>query len=174
MQLLIATFAFLQQDLLLHVIQTAHPSTHSIRNRISPDLQLSGPLSIHISANTKCRQYKTIRYIIPIVVPIPVLCWIYRAALAPFLANVTAAPNSYKWILYGDDDTFWFIDNALVYLNQLDPDMPYLLSDNIWMKERTSGRTVHCSMLSDCMFMVPQVRLCTAACFLAACVWYLR
>ncbi|KAL0032673.1 hypothetical protein WJX79_002223 [Trebouxia sp. C0005] len=67
----------------------------------------------------------------------------FRAALAPFLANVTAAPNSYKWILYGDDDTFWFIDNALVYLNQLDPDMPYLLSDNIWMKERTSDTAVH-------------------------------
>ena len=80
--------------------------------------------------------------------------WIHRAALAPFLANVTAAPNSYKWILYGDDDTFWFIDNALVYLNQLDPDMPYLLSDNIWMKERTSGRTKHCSMPSGCMWTV--------------------
>jgi len=30
--------------------------------------------------------------------------------------------------------------------------MPYLLSDNIWMKERTSGRTVHCSVPSDCMY----------------------
>lgn len=75
---------------------------------------------------------------------ITVLC-IHRAALAPFLANKTAAPNSYKWILYGDDDTFWFIDNALVYLSQLDPDMPYLLSDNIWMKERNSGVS-HLSM----------------------------
>ena len=73
-----------------------------------------------------------------------ILC-IHRAALAPFLANKTAAPNSYKWILYGDDDTFWFIDNALVYLSQLDPDMPYLLSDNIWMKERNSGVS-HLSM----------------------------
>ncbi len=68
-------------------------------------------------------------------------CAVHRAALAPFLANVTASPNSYKWILYGDDDTFWFIDNALIYLSQLDPDMPYLLSDNIWMKERNSGNT---------------------------------
>lgn len=59
--------------------------------------------------------------------------------MAPFLANKTATPGSYKWILYGDDDTFWFIDNVLAYLDQLDPDMPYLLSDNIWMKERTSG-----------------------------------
>ena len=63
----------------------------------------------------------------------------HRAALAPFLANITAVPGSYKWILYGDDDTFWFIDNVLIYLNQLDPDMPYLLSDNMWMKERNSG-----------------------------------
>ena len=72
----------------------------------------------------------------------------FRAALAPFLANKTAAPASYKWILYGDDDTFWFIDNALVYLSQLDPDMPYLLSDNIWLKERTSG-TVLMHLLSS-------------------------
>lgn len=66
------------------------------------------------------------------------LC-VCRAALAPFLANKTAAPHSYKWILYGDDDTYWFIDNVLRYLDQLDPNMPYLLSDNIWTKERTSG-----------------------------------
>lgn len=99
---------------------------------------------------------------------------IHRAALAPFLANVTAAPNSYKWILYGDDDTFWFIDNALVYLNQLDPDMPYLLSDNIWMKERTSGRphlrwTVHCSVPSGCMCMSSGGLAC-CLCFSLVCL----
>lgn len=76
----------------------------------------------------------------------------HRAALAPFLANKTAAPNSYKWILYGDDDTFWFIDNVLIHLDQLDPDMPYLLSDNIWMKERASGN-VNAAELS-CTFYI--------------------
>ena len=96
-----------------------------------------------------------------------------RAALAPFLANKTAAPGSYKWILYGDDDTFWFIDNVLAYLDQLDPDMPYLLSDNIWLKERTSGMCngrYHgsCVITSLCcilLLMICKVYCCRCKCF---------
>ncbi|KAL3136186.1 hypothetical protein ABBQ32_007200 [Trebouxia sp. C0010 RCD-2024] len=80
---------------------------------------------------------------VPVTDPLKEKAGDFRAALAPFLANKTAAPNSYKWILYGDDDTFWFIDNVLIHLDQLDPDMPYLLSDNIWMKERASDMAMH-------------------------------
>ena len=87
--------------------------------------------------------------------------YVHRAALAPFLANKTAAPDSYKWILYGDDDTFWFIDNVLTYLDQLDPDMPYLLSDNIWMKERTSG-------IGDCAVSAATLHPLWCALFLRA------
>ena len=92
-------------------------------------------------------------YLTSVLHVIKSVLFIHRAALAPFLANKTAAPNSYKWILYSDDDTFWFIDNALVYLSQLDPDMPYLLSDNIWMKERNSGVS-HLSMCNGIQWAI--------------------
>ena len=38
-----------------------------------------------------------------------------RAALTPFMANNSLGVDSYKWILYGDDDTvsFWLPGWAL-------------------------------------------------------------
>lgn len=52
--------------------------------------------------------------------------------MAPFIANNTAGIDSYKWILFGDDDTVFFVDNALRLLDTLDHNMPYILSDHIW------------------------------------------
>ena len=52
--------------------------------------------------------------------------------MAPFIANNTAGIDSYKWILFGDDDTVFFVDNALRMLETLDHTMPYILSDHIW------------------------------------------
>lgn len=43
--------------------------------------------------------------------------------------------DSFKWILYGDDDTVFFIDGALDMLEDLDYNMPYLLSDDVWFVE---------------------------------------
>ncbi|KAK9864797.1 hypothetical protein WJX84_005872 [Apatococcus fuscideae] len=40
--------------------------------------------------------------------------------------------NNYKWILYGDDDTVFFIDNVLDLVKDLDHNMPYFISDAIW------------------------------------------
>lgn len=36
--------------------------------------------------------------------------------------------ETYKWLLYGDDDTFFFLDAAMNVLQHLDPDMPYFLT----------------------------------------------
>ena len=36
--------------------------------------------------------------------------------------------GSYKWLLYGDDDTFFFLDAAMNVLQHLDPEMPYFLT----------------------------------------------
>ncbi|DBA90820.1 TPA: hypothetical protein ACH3X1_004023 [Trebouxia sp. C0004] len=55
-----------------------------------------------------------------------------RACMAPFIANNTAGIDSYKWILFGDDDTVFYVDNALRMLETLDHTMPYILSDHIW------------------------------------------
>lgn len=47
--------------------------------------------------------------------------------------------DSYKWILYGDDDTVFAIDNVINILSNLDPAQPYLLSDAIWWPEGGRG-----------------------------------
>ena len=36
--------------------------------------------------------------------------------------------DSYKWLLYGDDDTFFFLDAAMNVLQHLDPQMPYFFT----------------------------------------------
>ena len=50
-----------------------------------------------------------------------------RAAIVPFLAHEVLG-DSYKWLLYGDDDTVWFIDSVLELVSDLDPEMPYFIS----------------------------------------------
>ncbi|DBB16176.1 TPA: hypothetical protein ACH3X3_015173 [Trebouxia sp. C0006] len=54
-----------------------------------------------------------------------------RAAMTPFLANQSLGVDSYKWILFGEDDTVFFISNAMKLLEHLDHNLPYLLTDNI-------------------------------------------
>ena len=45
----------------------------------------------------------------------------------PFLAHKQLG-DTYKWLLYGDDDTVWFMDGVLDVLSDLDPDTPYFIS----------------------------------------------
>lgn len=54
--------------------------------------------------------------------------------MAPFLANQSSGADSYKWMLYGDDDTVFYLDNVLRMLEalELDPAMPYFITDHIW------------------------------------------
>lgn len=52
--------------------------------------------------------------------------------MAPFIANNTNGIDSYKWMLFGDDDTVFYVDNILRMLETLDHTMPYILSDHIW------------------------------------------
>ncbi len=48
--------------------------------------------------------------------------------------------DSFKWVLYGDDDTVFFVDGALDMLENLDYNMPYLLSDDVWFVEDDGKR----------------------------------
>ena len=59
----------------------------------------------------------------------------HRAAVAPFLAAKEMGLDTFKWVLYGDDDTVFFVDGALDALENLDYNMPYLLSDDVWFVE---------------------------------------
>jgi len=39
--------------------------------------------------------------------------------------------TTWKWMLYGDDDIYWFVDNLLPALEELDPDVAYYVTDDI-------------------------------------------
>ena len=53
--------------------------------------------------------------------------------MAPFLANHSlGAEDSYKWMLYGDDDTVFYVDNVMRMLEALDHTVPYFITDHIW------------------------------------------
>ncbi|GLC55948.1 hypothetical protein PLESTB_001048000 [Pleodorina starrii] len=58
-----------------------------------------------------------------------------RVALAPWLAH-RALGESYKWLLYGDDDTFFFVENVKALLQEYDPDLPYIVTDALWHKRK--------------------------------------
>lgn len=36
--------------------------------------------------------------------------------------------DNFKWILYGDDDTYFFVDAVMKNLQKLDPATPYFLT----------------------------------------------
>ena len=55
-----------------------------------------------------------------------------RATVTPFLANMTVGPDNFKWMLFGDDDTVFLIDNVLNLLPYLDPSQPYYMTDHLW------------------------------------------
>ena len=48
--------------------------------------------------------------------------------MAPFLAHSKLHHDSYKWMLFGDDDTVFFIDNIADFLSDFDPQVPYFIS----------------------------------------------
>ena len=74
--------------------------------------------------------------------------------MAPFLANHSLAAGSYKWMLYGDDDTVFYLDNVLRMLETLDHTMPYYITDHIWfLKSLTEGDlspAMACMYSNDC------------------------
>lgn len=50
-------------------------------------------------------------------------------SLALLCAVVQAVNRTgYKWMLYGDDDTMWFVGGVLDVLKDLDPEMPYIIT----------------------------------------------
>ena len=80
--------------------------------------------------------------------------------MAPFIANNTAGIDSYKWILFGDDDTVFFVDNALRMLETLDHTMPYILSDHIWFP--TDLKSTPSAYTCLCMFVFVSLHACTS------------
>ena len=89
-----------------------------------------------------------------------------RAGVTPFLAAHLQGYDSFKWMLYGDDDTVFFIDNALDMLEGLDHNMPYFLTDHLWFPDQFGE---HCPKINKSMcgasvqLIVPQVACMSSA-----------
>ncbi|GAX82097.1 hypothetical protein CEUSTIGMA_g9525.t1 [Chlamydomonas eustigma] len=68
-----------------------------------------------------------------------------RSAISPFLAHAHYSNKSetYKWMLYGDDDTVFFIPNVISFLGRLNHMVPYALTDNLWYRRRGSNSPYH-------------------------------
>lgn len=61
----------------------------------------------------------------------PVCACAFAVPCSPaLLCAVVQAVNrtGYKWMLYGDDDTMWFVGGVLDVLKDLDPEMPYIIT----------------------------------------------
>ncbi|BDA41187.1 hypothetical protein COCOBI_01-8420 [Coccomyxa sp. Obi] len=65
-----------------------------------------------------------------------------RWALAPFLAHQALNSSGYKWMLFGGADTVFFPEAVLQALEGFDPQIPYIITDNLWW-EGKHGRPMH-------------------------------
>ncbi|GIL79929.1 hypothetical protein Vretifemale_9167 [Volvox reticuliferus] len=75
-----------------------------------------------------------------------------RVAVAPFAAHRHFG-KTYKWMLYGDDDTVFFMDAVKKLVSNLDHELPIALSDNLWFSNRhpnpNAPRCLPCHMASQ-------------------------
>ncbi|GLI67989.1 hypothetical protein VaNZ11_012203 [Volvox africanus] len=75
-----------------------------------------------------------------------------RVAAAPFAAHRHFG-KTYKWMLYGDDDTVFFMDAVKQLVANLDPELPIALSDNLWFSNRhpnpNAPRCLPCHMANE-------------------------
>ncbi|EIE25857.1 hypothetical protein COCSUDRAFT_46409 [Coccomyxa subellipsoidea C-169] len=65
-----------------------------------------------------------------------------RAAIVPFLAYKDLN-DTFKWLFYGDDDTVFFLEGAMNVVKDLDPNMPYFLTDNMWFSREMGKGSYH-------------------------------
>ncbi|DBA97751.1 TPA: hypothetical protein ACH3X3_012628 [Trebouxia sp. C0006] len=62
--------------------------------------------------------------------------WEARVAVTPFLAH-QEYEGEYEWMLYGHDDTFFFVDGALDLLQDFDSSLPYIITDHFWWSDES-------------------------------------
>lgn len=60
--------------------------------------------------------------------------WEPRMVLTPFFAH-EAFEGDYDWMLYGHDDTFFFVEGVLDLLQDFDPSLPYVITDHFWWSD---------------------------------------
>lgn len=57
--------------------------------------------------------------------------------MAPFVAHQKLEREGvdYNWLLYGDDDTMWFMSAVVDLLRDYDPDLPYFISGQLLLQQ---------------------------------------
>lgn len=58
-----------------------------------------------------------------------------------FCVDGRALQGQYKWMLYGDDDTIWFVNGVLDLARKLDPTMPYIITGRALLLLRLLGNS---------------------------------
>ena len=102
-------------------------------------------LASHYIDTNRCRLFFSFS-----VQCILIAAYLLRAGVTPFLAAHLHGYNNFKWMLYGDDDTVFFIDNALDMLEELDHNMPYFLTDHLWFPDQF-GKALLAPQMPACM-----------------------
>ena len=82
-----------------------------------------------------------------------------RAALVPYLAHASFG-DTYKWLLYGDDDTVWFMESVMRLLQDFDPDLPYFITGQC----RSTDTSAQPGMCHVCASSLAQLHLERHAC----------
>lgn len=73
-----------------------------------------------------------------------------RAALMPMLAYKAMQHIPFKWLLYADDDTFFFMDNVKRHLEDYDHTLPIVLTDHLMPGHPiTKPRCLPCHLSSE-------------------------
>ena len=53
---------------------------------------------------------------------------LYAPGCTDTLCAMQEYEGDYEWMLYGHDDTFFFVDGALDLLQDFDPSVPYIIT----------------------------------------------
>ena len=67
-----------------------------------------------------------------------------------------AFEGDYKWILYGDDDTFFFVDGVLELLQDFDPSLPYFITGIPYLASPPELLSHHVLMSQICLHRMKQ------------------
>ncbi|GAX82109.1 hypothetical protein CEUSTIGMA_g9537.t1 [Chlamydomonas eustigma] len=59
----------------------------------------------------------------------------YRGAQAPFLAHKHFG-DTYKWMMYGDDDTLFFLPGVINLIRRFNDMEPLAVTDNLWLMKK--------------------------------------
>lgn len=96
-----------------------------------------------------------------------------RAAMAPFVAHQLLKREGldYEWMLYGDDDTMWFMSALLDLLRDYDSELPYFISGAVSVHPMPGVPYMMHQQVWQCDLYYPMLCGCSRSAFPAWCKW---